>query len=59
MTRKAKTKPNESKTTSPKLTAYERTRVRQTGVSIEQLRAEQRDTERTMKLKSGGEDMTN
>ena len=59
MTRRTKTKPNESKTTSPKLTAYERTRVRQTGVSIEQLRAEQRDTERTMKLKSGGEDMTN
>ena len=59
MTRRAKAKPDESKTTSPKLTAYERTRVRQTGVSIEQLRAEQRDTERTMKLKSGGEDMTN
>jgi len=59
MTRRTKTKPNESKTTSPKLTAYERTRVRQTGVSIEQLRAEQRDTERTMKLKSGGEDKTN
>ena len=59
MTRKAKTKPNESKTTNPKLTAYERTRARQTGASIEQLRAEQRDTERTMKLKSGGEDKTN
>ena len=59
MTRKAKTKPNESKTTNPKLTAYERTRARQTGASIEQLRAEQRDTERTMKLKSGGEDKAN
>ena len=55
MTRKAKAKPNESKTTSAKLTAYERTRARQTGASIKQLRAEQRDTERTMKLKSEGE----
>ena len=51
MTRKAKAKPNESKTTSPKPTAYERTRARQTGVSVEQLRAEQREAERTMKLK--------
>ena len=55
MTKKAKIKPNESKTTSAKLTAYERTRARQTGASIKQLRAEQRDTERTMKLKSEGE----
>ena len=55
MTRKAKIKPDESKTTNPKLTAYERTRARQTGASIKQLRAEQRDTERTMKLKSEGE----
>ena len=55
MTRKAKTKPNESKTTSPKPTAYERTRARQTGASIEQLRAEQRASERMMKLKSEGE----
>ncbi len=51
MTRKAKTKPNESKTTSPKPTAYEQARARQTGVSVEQLRAEQREAERTMKLK--------
>ena len=55
MTRRTKAKPNESKTTNPKLTAYERTRARQTGASIKQLRAEQRDTERTMKLKSEGE----
>ena len=54
MTRKAKTKPNESKTTNPKLTAYERTRARQTGVSVEQLQAEQEAAERTMKLKSEG-----
>ena len=51
MTRRTKAKPNESKTTNPKLTAYERTRARQTGVSVEQLRAEQREAERTMKLK--------
>jgi hypothetical protein len=51
MTRKAKIKPDESKTTNPKLTAYERTRARQTGASIEQLRAEQRAAERMMKLK--------
>ena len=55
MTRKAKIKPDESKAASPKATAYERTRARQTGASIKQLRAEQRDTERTMKLKSEGE----
>ena len=58
MTRRTKTKPNESKTTSPKPTAHERTRARQTGVGIKQLRAEQRDTERTMKLKSEGERKT-
>ena len=58
MTRKAKTKPNESKTTNPKLTAYERTRARQTGASIEQLRAEQEAAERMMKLKSEGESKT-
>src|SRR5437763_917866 len=40
MTRRTKAKPNESKTTNPKLTAYERTRARQTGASVEQLRAE-------------------
>ena len=50
MTRKAKIKPNESKTTSAKLTAYERTRARQTGASIKQLRAEQEAAERMMKL---------
>ena len=32
-------------------TAYEQARARQTGVSVEQLRAEQREAERTMKLK--------
>jgi hypothetical protein len=56
MTRRAKTKPNESKTTNPKPTAYERTRARQTGASIEQLRAEQRAAERMMKLKSADKD---
>ena len=56
---RTKAKPNESKTASPKATAYERTRARQTGASIDQLRAEQRDTERTMKLKSEGEDKAN
>ena len=55
MTRRTKAKPNESKTTSAKLTAYERSRARQTGASIEQLRAEQRASERMMKLKSEGE----
>ena len=55
MTRKAKTKPDESRTTSPNPTAYERTRARQTGTSIEQLQAEQEATERMMKLKSEGE----
>ena len=58
MTRKAKIKPDESKTTNPKLTAYERTRARQTGVSVEQLQAEQEAAERTMKLKSEGESKT-
>jgi hypothetical protein len=51
MTRRTKHKSNEGKTTSPKPTTYERTRARQTGVPIEQLRAEQRDAERMMKLK--------
>jgi len=55
MTRRTKAKPNETKTTNPKLTAHERSRARQTGASIKQLRAEQRDAERTMKLKSEGE----
>jgi len=55
MTRRTKAKPNESKTTNPKLTAYERTRARQAGASIDQLRAEQRAAERMMKLKSEGE----
>ena len=59
MTRGAKAKPNESKTTNPKLTAYERTRARQTGASIEQLRAEQRDTKRTMKLKEAAKSIGN
>ena len=58
MTRKAKIKPDESKTTNPKLTAYERSRSRQTGASIEQLRAEQEAAERMMKLKSEGESKT-
>ena len=58
MTRKAKTKPDESRTTSPNPTAYERTRARQTGVSVEQLRAEQEAAERMMKLKSEGESKT-
>jgi len=49
--RRTKHKPNESKMSSPKPTAYERARVRQTGASIEQLRVEQRDAERIMKLK--------
>ena len=56
MTRKAKIKPDESKTTNPKLTAYERTRARQAGASIDLLRAEQRAAERMMKLKSAGKD---
>jgi len=55
MTRRAKAKPNESQITSPKPTAYERARARQTGTSIEQLQAEQEAAERTMKLKSEGE----
>jgi len=55
MTRKAKTKPSEIQTTSPKPSVYERTRARQTGVSVEQLQAEQEAAERTMKLKSEGE----
>ena len=59
MTRRTKAKPNESKTTNPKLTAYERTRARQAGASIDQLRAEQRAAERMMKLKSEGEDKAN
>ena len=57
MTRRTKAKPNESKTTSAKLTAYERTRARQSGVSVEQLRAKQR-AERVMKLTSEGESKT-
>ena len=57
MTRRTKAKPNESKTTNPKLTAYERTRARQSGVSVEQLRAKQR-AERVMKLTSEGESKT-
>ena len=57
MTRKAKIKPNESKAASPKPTAYERTRARQSGVSVEQLRAKQR-AERVMKLTSEGESKT-
>ena len=56
---RTKAKPNESKTTNPKLTAYERTRARQTGASIEQLQAEQEAAERMMKLKSEGEDKAN
>ena len=48
--RRTKYKPNEGKTGSPKPSAYERARVRQTGVTVEQLRAEQRDAERMMKL---------
>ena len=56
MTRRTKAKPNESKTTNPKLTAYERTRARQAGASIDLLRAEQRAAERMMKLKSAGKD---
>jgi len=58
MARKTKTKPNENRTTSTtpdRVTAYERTRARQTGVSIEQLRAEQEAAERMMKLKLGRE----
>ena len=58
MTRRAKAKPDESQTTSPKATAYERTRARQAGASIDQLRAEQRAAERMMKLKSEGESKT-
>ena len=58
MTRRAKAKPNESKTTNPKLTAYERTRARQTGTSIEQLQAEQEAAERMMKLNSEGKRKT-
>ena len=58
MTRRTKAKPNESKTTNPKLTAYERTRARQSGVSVEQLRAKQRAAERMMKLTSEGESKT-
>ena len=58
MTRRAKAKPNESKTTSPKPTAYERARARQTGTSIEQLQAEQEAAERMMKLNSEGKRKT-
>ena len=58
MTRRTKTKPNEGKTTSPKLTAYERTRARQTDASIKQLRAEQEAAERMMKLNSEGKRKT-
>ena len=58
MTRRAKAKPNESKTTSPNPTAYERTRARQTGVDIKQLRAEQEAAERMMKLNSEGKRKT-
>ena len=58
MTRRTKAKPNESKTTNPKLTAYERTRARQAGASIDQLRAEQRAAERMMKLNSEGKRKT-
>ena len=58
MTRRTKAKPNESKTTSAKLTAYERTRARQSGVSVEQLRAEQEAAERMIKLKSQNERKT-
>jgi hypothetical protein len=58
MIRRTKTKPNESQTTSPKPTAYERTRARQTGASIERLQAEQETAERMMKLKSEGESKT-
>ncbi len=58
MTRRTKAKPNESKTTSPKPTAYERTRARQTDASIKQLRAEQEAAERMIKLKSEGKRKT-
>jgi len=58
MTRKAKTKPDESRTTSPNPTAYERTRARQTDASIKQLRAEQEAAERMIKLKSEGKRKT-
>jgi hypothetical protein len=58
MTRRAKAKPNESKTTSPKPTAYERARARQSGVSVEQMRAEQEAAERVMKLNSEGKRKT-
>jgi len=51
MTRRTRRKPSERKTTGPKPTAYEQARARQTGVSVEQLRAEQEAAERTMKLK--------
>jgi hypothetical protein len=51
MTRRTKHKPSEGKITGPKPTTYERTRARQTGASIEQLRAVQRDAERMMKFK--------
>ncbi len=53
MTRRTRRKPSERKTTGPKPTAYEQARARQTGVSVEQLRAEQREAERTMMLKNG------
>ena len=58
MTRRTKTKPNERKFACPKSTAYERSRARQTGVSIKQLRAEQEAAERMMKLKSEGKRKT-
>jgi hypothetical protein len=58
MTMMTKYKPNEGKTAGPKPTAYERARARQTGASIEQLRAEQEAAERMMKLKSEGESKT-
>ena len=57
MTRKAKIKPDESKAASPKATAYERTRARQAGASIDQLRAEQRAAERMMKLKEAAKNI--
>jgi len=55
MTRRTKHKSNEGKATSLRPTTYERTRARQTGASIEQLRAEQRAAERMMKFKDAKE----
>jgi hypothetical protein len=54
MTKRTKHKPNEVRIRRQKPTAYERTRARQAGASIEQLRAERRDAERMIKLNSGG-----